>query len=151
MEKMTRRDFWDRLSVGAFWSATAAAMLGMFKLLKPAVSPDVSAVVKLGNPDEFPAGSMRHLSDKNVYIFGDAEGIYALSGICPHLGCIVSRSAGGHFVCPCHGSKFNAAGETFAGPAPSGLKWLEIRRAPNGLLYADTATPVLKGTKWRRA
>lgn len=46
----------------------------------------------------------------------------ALYQRCVHLGCRVpwcATSIG--FECPCHGSKYNAIGEYFAGPAPRNL------------------------------
>ncbi len=51
-----------------------------------------------------------------------AEGLSGLFQKCVHLGCRVpwcSSSQG--FECPCHGSKYNAAGEYEAGPAPRNL------------------------------
>lgn len=50
------------------------------------------------------------------------EGLTGLFQKCVHLGCRVpwcSSSQG--FECPCHGSKYNAAGEYEAGPAPRNL------------------------------
>ena len=46
----------------------------------------------------------------------------ALFQRCVHLGCRVpwcATSVG--FECPCHGSKYNAVGEYFDGPAPRNL------------------------------
>ncbi len=128
-----------------------ASLLGMFKLLKPAVMPEASTRVKLGHPEELPPGTERYLPEANLYVLSDAEGIYAISAICPHLGCIVQRMPDGRFDCPCHGSHFNARGEVYAGPAPRGLAWIQIRRAPNGVLHADTAVAVPDGSKWRQA
>lgn len=150
-EKITRRDFSERLAFGSFWAATAASVLGMLKLLKPAVMPDASTRVKLGYPDELPAGTTKYLAEQKLYVFSQEDGIHAISGVCPHLGCIVQKAGDDHFECPCHGSKFNAQGDAFSGPSPSGLAWVEIRQAPNGALYADTAVSVPGGTKWRRS
>lgn len=147
-DKLTRRDLGERLAFGSFWGAIVGAVLGMGKLLMPAVTPEASTRVKLGYPDELPPGTNMIVAEKNLFVASEPDGIYAMSTVCPHLGCIVSRLPGGEFDCPCHGSKFNAAGEVFAGPSPSGLPWVEIRRAPNGVLYADTAATVPSGTKW---
>ena len=42
---------------------------------------------------------------------------------CTHLGCIPSEVAGSfdQWVCPCHGSKFDATGRVTKGPAPVNL------------------------------
>jgi len=149
--KLTRRDFTERLAFGSFWAAAVSSLAGMAKLLMPAVMPDAATRVKLGYPEELPLGTARLFEDKNLFVFSGADGIYAISAICTHLGCIVSRSPDGQFDCPCHGTKFNARGEVFAGPAPRGLEWLEISQAPNGALYADTSSVVPPGTKWSQA
>ncbi len=149
-EKITRRDFSERLALGSFWSAIGASVLGMLKLLKPAVMPEASTRVKLGHPEELPPGTERYFPEQNLFVFSGADSIHAISAICPHLGCIVQRQAEGRFECPCHGSRFSGSGEVFSGPAPSGLPWIRIYRAPNGTLYADTAVSVPAGTGWSR-
>ena len=126
-------------------------MLGMFKLLKPAVMPEASTRVRLGYPAELPLGTERYLAEQGLFVFADGDGIHAISAICPHLGCVVTRLPESRFECPCHGSRFNNAGEVFAGPSPSGLAWIQIERAPSGVLYADTAVTVPAGTKWSQS
>ncbi len=149
-EQVTRREVSTRLAFGSFWAAMTASMLGMLKLLKPSVMPDASTRVKLGFPEELPPGAERYFPEQNLYVFSDDDSIYAISGVCPHLGCIVQRLPEGRFECPCHGSRFNQAGEVFSGPSPTSLAWLQITRAPNGILYADTAASVPPGTRWQR-
>jgi Rieske Fe-S protein len=150
-EKLTRRDFSEKLAFGSFWAAMGASLLGMLKLLKPAVMPEASTRVKLGYPEELPPGTEKYFPEQKLFVFSEGNAIFAISAICPHLGCIVQRLPERRFECPCHGSKFNASGEVFAGPSPSGLPWIQIRRAPNGVLYADTAVTVPSGSKWSRA
>lgn len=51
-----------------------------------------------------------------------AGGLMALYQRCVHLGCRVPFCETSQwFECPCHGSKYNRAGEFRAGPAPRGL------------------------------
>jgi Rieske Fe-S protein len=47
---------------------------------------------------------------------GDAGAYQALSGVCTHMGCIVSPAADG-FLCPCHGSTYDREGQNTGGPA----------------------------------
>ncbi len=47
--------------------------------------------------------------------------IAALSTYCPHQGCEVGAYNGTKFVCPCHGSQFNADGSRISGPTPGPL------------------------------
>jgi len=66
------------------------------------------------------------------------EGLTGLWQKCVHLGCRVpwcSSSQG--FECPCHGSKYNAAGEYEAGPAPRNLDRFTLE-AVNGRLIINT-------------
>jgi cytochrome b6-f complex iron-sulfur subunit len=58
---------------------------------------------QLSAPVGFPSGKF--------WISNQANGLYALSMICTHLGCLFKWVDTTHrFECPCHGSKFSAAG-----------------------------------------
>jgi cytochrome b6-f complex iron-sulfur subunit len=51
-----------------------------------------------------------------------AAGVLALRARCTHLGCFAPFcESSGWFECPCHGSRFNRAGEYEYGPAPRGM------------------------------
>lgn len=57
-----------------------------------------------------------------VYEGITAEGLMALFQKCAHLGCRVPFCDQSQwFECPCHGTKYNYAGEFQLGPAPTGL------------------------------
>jgi menaquinol-cytochrome c reductase iron-sulfur subunit len=57
-----------------------------------------------------------------------ADKILALSAVCPHLGCAVGWDAGaGNFLCPCHDSRFNLAGDKLSGPSERGLDELPLQ------------------------
>jgi cytochrome b6-f complex iron-sulfur subunit len=78
----------------------------------------------------------------------DREGLYrgvagggylALYQRCPHLGCRVPWCATAQWwECPCHGSKYNQAGEWKEGPAPRGLDRFAIA-VQGGQIVVDTA------------
>jgi ubiquinol-cytochrome c reductase iron-sulfur subunit len=55
-------------------------------------------------------------------------------GVCTHLGCVPNASAMPYdgWLCPCHGSEYDASGRVRRGPAP---KNLEI---PNYVFLSDT-------------
>ena len=62
----------------------------------------------------------------------------AFSAICPHAGCTVQYASGNLFVCPCHGSQFDATtGAVLQGPAASGLPSISVVEGTNGQLYVD--------------
>jgi cytochrome b6-f complex iron-sulfur subunit len=47
---------------------------------------------------------------------------YGLNAVCTHLGCVVPwNKAENKFMCPCHGSQYNAEGKVVRGPAPLSL------------------------------
>ncbi|GBO54500.1 cytochrome b6-f complex iron-sulfur subunit [Pseudanabaena sp. lw0831] len=47
---------------------------------------------------------------------------YGLNAVCTHLGCVVPWNvAENKFMCPCHGSQYNAEGKVVRGPAPLSL------------------------------
>jgi thiosulfate dehydrogenase [quinone] large subunit len=62
----------------------------------------------------------------------------AFDAVCPHAGCTVQyQQSQDIFVCPCHGSLFNAStGAVEQGPAATGLRSIPISEA-NGQLYAQ--------------
>jgi cytochrome b6-f complex iron-sulfur subunit len=69
-----------------------------------------------------------------------AEGIMPLYQRCVHLGCRVPFCASSQwFECPCHGSKYNNAGEYKLGPAPRGLDRFPIEIV-EGNVIVDTST-----------
>ena len=111
-----------------------------------AVFPESSPRVKLGQPARFGVGSSTYFSEHHVWLFRGERGFHALSSVCTHLGCIVMRADDGAFKCPCHGSRFDAAGDVTGGPAPRGLVWVELSLSPEGVLIADKLREVLPGT-----
>ena len=47
---------------------------------------------------------------------------FAINAVCTHLGCVVPwNRAAGKFMCPCHGSQYDADGKVIRGPAPLSL------------------------------
>ena len=65
-------------------------------------------------------------ASQTVYVTKGANGkMEVLSAICPHLGCTVAwRKGHDDFLCPCHGSIFEADGKHVSGPSPRGLDTL---------------------------
>ena len=140
--RVTRRSFLSLASLTSFFSAVGVALAGVLRLPKPAVLPGPVRRYKIGYPEQFAVGTEAFLEKENIFVFRDAEGIYAVSTTCTHLGCTVARSAEG-FACPCHGSRFSPNGNVIGGPAPRALPWLEVSRAADGQLvvFADNEVP----------
>lgn len=145
-EPMPRRDF---LGLGAAWSAMATlffALLGTTRLPRAAVVPVPSRKFRVTLPESMPAGEPYFPPGRSVAIFRDAEGVYAISKVCTHLGCIV-KAEEGEFHCPCHGSRFALNGSVLKGPAPKNLAWIGVTRVGAGTYVVDEGKTVSAGTK----
>ena len=62
-----------------------------------------------------------------------ADAFAALASVCTHQACEITGYAGQTFVCPCHGSQFDASGRVLSGPAPTALRQYTTQFA-NGVL-----------------
>jgi len=72
-----------------------------------------------------------------------AEGIMPLYQRCVHLGCRVPYCGSSQwFECPCHGSKYNGAGEYKLGPAPRGMDRFQLEII-DGSVVVDTSEVIL--------
>ena len=64
---------------------------------------------------------------------------YGLNAVCTHLGCVVPwNKAENKFMCPCHGSQYDATGKKVRGPAPLSL----------ALAHADVNDDVVFFSPW---
>jgi cytochrome b6-f complex iron-sulfur subunit len=86
-----------------------------------------------------------HTDDKaNQYVEAGVakEGVMVLYQKCAHLGCRVPYCSTSHwFECPCHGSKYNLAGERQPNsPAPAGL-WRFPFEITDGNIVVNTSLP----------
>jgi Rieske Fe-S protein len=57
----------------------------------------------------------------------------ALTAICTHEACLITNGEGGAFVCPCHGSRFDAGGRVLTGPAVTSLRSFATAFSGNSL------------------
>jgi cytochrome b6-f complex iron-sulfur subunit len=146
-KKISRRDFLGLSAMIACVTAWAMTGIGLLKFPMPALLPDISNKFKIGNPEDFAVGTTRTFSDKNVIVSRDEKGFFAISLVCTHLGCIVSKATQG-FTCPCHGSKYDESGSVTKGPAPRALDWFEISQLPSGKLVVDAGQRVPIGMKY---
>jgi len=145
-EPMPRRDF---LGLSALWSALAAllfAMFGALRLPRAAVVPVASRKFRIALPETLAPGEAFIPPGRSVAIFRDAQGVFAVSRVCTHLGCLVKSEADG-FHCPCHGSRFAPDGSVVKGPAPKALAWLSVTRVAAGSYLIDEGKAVPAGTK----
>ncbi len=65
----------------------------------------------------------------------ETDGLMALYMRCVHLGCRVPWCAPSQgFECPCHGSRYNAIGQYFGGPAPRNLDRFVVENQGGNLI-----------------
>jgi cytochrome b6-f complex iron-sulfur subunit len=151
---VSRREFFRQsllASVGLFTAEFGAASLAF---VWPNLRGGFGAKIDLGlSPDSvkqqiqtdrqpfyFGAGRfyLVEYDGENAEDYGAAEGLVALYQRCVHLGCRVPFCEQSQwFECPCHGSKYNLAGEYRDGPAPTGLERFQVS-VENGMVVVDT-------------
>lgn len=146
-DPMPRRDF---LGLAALWSTIGAgflAFLGMARLPRAAVLPSPSRQFEVQLPESLAPGVPYLPPGRSVAIIRDKDGgVFAISTVCTHLGCIVKGAPDG-FHCPCHGSRFGPDGALTRGPAPKALPWLEVRHSGGDVWIVDEGQAVPLGTK----
>ncbi len=146
-EPVVRRDFLGLASVLAAASALGFGLMGMLRLPRPAVMPSPSKKFKVRLPESLPLGTPFIPPGRAVALYRTGDGVYALSLVCTHLGCVV-KPWGEGFECPCHGSFFGQDGAVTKGPAPKPLAWLKLTGS-NGSYVVDQGSTVPQGTYWR--
>ncbi len=163
---VTRRDFFRRslitslLVFGAQFGAMTIAFLwpnlkgGFGSLIDAGKIEDIKAAITdtQGQPFYFGAGRFYIVAydgtptkDVNYEeLLVAAQGIMPLYQRCVHLGCRVPYCAtSSWFECPCHGSKYNGAGEYQLGPAPRGMDRFKVTVDSSGTVMVDTSEIVL--------
>ena len=145
-EPLPRRDF---LGLAAAWSAFVTLLFGLFgaaRLPRAAVVPVPSRKFRVTLSETLAPGEPFLPPGRSVAVFRDAQGVFAVSRVCTHLGCLVKAEADG-FHCPCHGSRFALNGVVTKGPAPKALAWLAVTRVAPGTYLIDEGKPIPAGTK----
>jgi cytochrome b6-f complex iron-sulfur subunit len=158
---VSRRDFFRRSLLASIGLFGAEFGLASIAFVWPNLRGGFGAVIDLGlTPD---AVKQQIDADSQPFYYGAgrfylvpyegegantlyeglvADGIMALYQKCVHLGCRVPFCVQSQwFECPCHGSKYNRAGEYRDGPAPRGMDRFRVV-VQNGLVSVDTGTRV---------
>lgn len=139
--EVTRRESFVKLGLGSLAVAGCGAAVFGYEFLSPNVLYEPSPIANVGKPDRFPPDSLTADPGAGIYIVRAAEGFYALSATCTHLGCLTAwKPELGIIACPCHGSKFNRQGTKVDGPAPKPLPWLKVWLSDEGDLLVDRST-----------
>jgi len=142
----SRREFLAQVGLGACALTIAGAALTVLDFMEPKVLFEPPTEFKAGNIQDFPEGTVRFDEEHRAYIIGGQGGVFALSAVCTHLGCITRYHADeGAIACPCHGSRFDVDGNVVHGPAPRALPWIEVKADAEGNLMVDTSVVIPHG------
>ena len=138
--RISRRNFFSVAGWAAFFVFLATSTVGTLRMMFPRILYEPPSAFKAGFPQDYLLGevSEKYKDDYRVWIIREAEGFYALSAICTHLGCTPRwLESENKFKCPCHGSGFRRSGVNFEGPAPRPLERLKISLADDGQIVVD--------------
>jgi len=150
--ELNRRKFFIKLGAGSLAIAGAGASALALQYLSPNVLYEASPLVSVGRPEHYSADSVTLDPRFGIFIVRSAQGFYALSAVCSHLGCLtVWKQEAGVIACPCHGSTFKRDGSIIAGPAPKPMPWLRMWMTDDGELMVDRAAKVAPGKEYVQA
>jgi Rieske Fe-S protein len=87
-EGPNRRDFFSRVGLAACAVAAVGSGIVTLDYLKPKVLFEPPTRFRAGSPLDYPEGVVRFNRQQKAYVIGAPGGVYALSAVCTHLGCI---------------------------------------------------------------
>jgi cytochrome b6-f complex iron-sulfur subunit len=129
--EMTRREFLGYAWLASIGIVTLQYGLVLYQFALPRLGPgEFGGPVDVGAADDLPGVGDPPLAFKKAKFWwvATAEGALALYTVCTHLGCIYDwKTDQIKFICPCHGSQFERAGDYILGPAPRSLDRFVIR------------------------
>jgi cytochrome b6-f complex iron-sulfur subunit len=158
---MSRRDFFRGGLLASLGVFTAQFGMASLAFLWPNLKGGFGSLITAGSLDEikgfieqnrqpFYYGAGRFYivpyggtGTETVYAGITAEGLMALYQRCVHLGCRVPFCQQSQwFECPCHGSKYNKAGEYQLGPAPHGMDRFALS-VEGSTVMVDTSNQII--------
>jgi Rieske Fe-S protein len=102
--------------------------------------PDTTTIktVTAGPVGKFAAdGVYSDFRNQGFFIIRHGDKLFALSAICTHRKCKLNLQNDHSFLCPCHGSTFDAAGHVTEGPARRDLPILPSHTNEQGQLVVS--------------
>jgi nitrite reductase/ring-hydroxylating ferredoxin subunit len=127
-------------------SGTSAGLLAVSAAVPSCGNPtgsDPTGPVAAGNLSALSIGTILVMS--NIVVARDVNGVYAMSAVCTHQGCLINDSAktiAGGLQCPCHGSAFDGSGLVIHGPAQRPLQHYAVTIAADGSMTVEGDQPV---------
>ena len=126
-DKTTARPGRRRFLGSLFWGSCAVSV-GAFSWLGYRLVTSLGGARRkppqsLGAVQQFASNTRTLSADGAMMIVRQDDCLGVMSQRCTHLGCLVIAEEQG-YRCPCHGARYNLAGEVLAGPATAPLPWL---------------------------
>src|SRR5579863_2332827 len=84
----SRRDFLSAIPLAALGIAGLGAGAVTVNYISPNVLFEPPAKFRVGNPEDYLANSVNYLREQQLFIVRTADGFFAVSAVCTHLGCI---------------------------------------------------------------
>jgi cytochrome b6-f complex iron-sulfur subunit len=140
--EVSRRGFlnvlWTALGLGALAEFLWLAFSFLWPV-KPGGESRANTVVAVGSFASFEPGTVTAFQKGEFYLVRlDDGGLIALSCKCTHLGCIVPWvEKEKKFLCPCHASAFDIAGNVINSPAARALDTFQLT-IENNIVKVDT-------------
>ncbi len=163
---MGRRQFMNLLTFGTATGVALGALYPVANFFMPLRSGGgtggTTAKDELGNSvtasgwlSTHPSGDrslVQGLKGDPTYLIvdgDDAIGNFGINAICTHLGCVVPWNSGENkYICPCHGSQYDANGKVVRGPAPLSLALTHIEVEDDSVFVSQwTETDFRTGDK----
>ncbi|MCB2190413.1 MAG: ubiquinol-cytochrome c reductase iron-sulfur subunit [Deltaproteobacteria bacterium] len=141
-DRPSRRGVLKLLYACIWLSLVGAVGLGLgavLRLISSGSGASQAQPVEFNQPGDLAVGQAR--DGGPVALVRDVQGYFALSLVCPHLGCRPAwHQDKGRFLCPCHGSMFAQDGGRISGPAPKGLSHVALKARGNKLVAYPNQT-----------
>jgi Rieske Fe-S protein len=126
-EGISRRGF-----LGTLFAA--AAVLGIGRSSPGYAAGSSEKWISAGKSNDYTVGQVKLIKEEKIFVLRTKTGFQAMSAACTHLGCVVDRQTDGTYLCPCHGSAFDAKGLATHGPAKKPLVWYQTKENAGSVL-----------------
>lgn len=138
---LSRRGFF--LGWGSFLAALFLSVGAGIRFLFPNILYEPESRLEVEGPEDYPLHGAVFYAHSGVYVLKDQKGIYALSAVCTHLGCLLNWvDHKKEFLCPCHGSFFARDGKVKRPPAGKDLAHYKVTLNRRGKIVIDLKSPV---------
>jgi len=108
----------------------------------------VNGKLNAGPQSALLVGHARFFPCAQMFVLRDTLGIYAMTAVCTHEGCIVNFvGAQQGFLCPCHTSTYDFNGMVTSPPAPHPLQHYSCALDGADNIIVDRFVPVIATTR----